>query len=194
MSKYLELFKGSFDETVSEKQKLENKPYVAYSIADGKLVYTVVPKETPSAPSAPSVIYYTTNDNQLIYTDIDMVYNVINHTYENGVGVIEFDSTIERIQGGAFIFCDNLISITFPEGVTRIETSAVSNCRDHLTSITIPKSVTHIDGGAFWFCPKLNTITFSGTIKQWNEVQKGGNICYDCPATVVHCTDGDVEI
>ena len=44
MSKYLEYFDGAFDDSVAEKIKLENKPYVAYSSVEGKVVYTVVPQ------------------------------------------------------------------------------------------------------------------------------------------------------
>ena len=44
MSKYLEYFEGTFDASVTEKVKLENKPYVAYSKIDG-VVYTIIPKE-----------------------------------------------------------------------------------------------------------------------------------------------------
>jgi hypothetical protein len=47
MRKYLELFKGSFDDSIIEKMKPENKPYVAYSIKDGKVIYTIIPKEAP---------------------------------------------------------------------------------------------------------------------------------------------------
>ena len=45
MSRYFELFMGSFDESIQEKIKPENKPYVAYSIKDGKVAYTIVPNE-----------------------------------------------------------------------------------------------------------------------------------------------------
>jgi hypothetical protein len=44
MRKYLEYFEGPFDETVSEKIKPENKPYVAYSKTEG-VVYTIIPEE-----------------------------------------------------------------------------------------------------------------------------------------------------
>jgi hypothetical protein len=44
MRKYLEYFAGSFDSTVVDKMKLENKPYVAYSKTAG-VIYTIVPKE-----------------------------------------------------------------------------------------------------------------------------------------------------
>ena len=41
MSKYLEYFKGAFDSTVAEKMKPENKPYVAYSNAENKLLHSL---------------------------------------------------------------------------------------------------------------------------------------------------------
>ena len=49
MGKYLELFRGEVGD-LTEKTKLENKPYVAYSTKLGKVTYTVVPKEEPIAP------------------------------------------------------------------------------------------------------------------------------------------------
>ena len=42
--KYLELVEGSFTQEHLDKQKNQN-PYVAYSIADGKVIYTIIPKE-----------------------------------------------------------------------------------------------------------------------------------------------------
>ena len=48
MGKYLELFTGSFpiDGTLEAKTSLENKPYVAYSIKDKNVVYTIIPNES----------------------------------------------------------------------------------------------------------------------------------------------------
>ena len=45
MSKYLELVGGSFTQEHFDKQAVENKPYVAYSIKDSKVIYTIVPNE-----------------------------------------------------------------------------------------------------------------------------------------------------
>lgn len=44
MSKYLELVEGSFTQEHLDKQQNQN-PYVAYSIKDGKVIYTIIPKE-----------------------------------------------------------------------------------------------------------------------------------------------------
>lgn len=53
---------------------------------------------------------------------------------------------------------DNVILGT---GVTSIENSAFSNCRN-LTSITIPSSVTSIESRAFNFCLNLQNVYFKG--------------------------------
>ena len=44
MSKYLELVEGSFTQEHLNKQQTQN-PYVAYSIRDNKVIYTIIPKE-----------------------------------------------------------------------------------------------------------------------------------------------------
>ena len=50
MKKYLELFINGFDETIADKIKVENKPYIGYSLTEGKLAYTVVPKPVADEP------------------------------------------------------------------------------------------------------------------------------------------------
>ena len=45
MKKYLELFTEGFPSDIAEKTAIENKPYVAYSIKEGKVAYTIVPNE-----------------------------------------------------------------------------------------------------------------------------------------------------
>ena len=44
MAEYLELVEGSFNESHFNKQQNQN-PYVAYSIRDNKVIYTIIPKE-----------------------------------------------------------------------------------------------------------------------------------------------------
>lgn len=64
----------------------------------------------------------------------------------------------------------------------------------NLTSITIPSSVTTIDDRAFSSCSTLNSITFEGTIQQWNAISKGRSWNYNVPATYVQCSDGQVTL
>ena len=55
MSKYLEYFKGAFDASVIEKIKPENKPYVAYSKEENRVIYTTI-----SEPEIDLTIPYVT--------------------------------------------------------------------------------------------------------------------------------------
>lgn len=54
--------------------------------------------------------------------------------------------------------------------------------------------VTSIGDGAFCGCKSLTDITFQGTIAQWKKITLRDSWKHNIPATVVHCTDGDVEI
>lgn len=54
--------------------------------------------------------------------------------------------------------------------------------------------VTSIGDGAFCGCKSLTDITFQGTIAQWKKINIRDSWNHNIPATVVHCTDGDVEI
>ena len=64
----------------------------------------------------------------------------------------------------------------------------------NLTSITIPNSVKSIGDDAFAYCSSLTSITFQGSMKEWNNIVKGSYWKVHAPATVVHCTDGDVTL
>lgn len=69
MRKYLELFVNGFDETITDKIKVENKPYIGYSLTEGKLAYTVVPtkEEEPEIDlTIPYVTFTAEEDNSSI--------------------------------------------------------------------------------------------------------------------------------
>ena len=116
------------------------------------------------------IIKYTTDDNAKADIDTSLFDRwSVSHRYENGVGIIEFKKTITSIPDEIFYYCNNL------------------------TSIELPGTITSIGESAFWFCTSLKSITFQGTIAQWE------NITLDerwngSDASVIHCTDGDVEI
>ena len=58
-----------------------------------------------------------------------------------------------------------MTSVTIPNSVTSIGSSAFSGCRS-LTSITIPNSVTSIGGHAFCACSSLTSITIPNSVKK----------------------------
>ena len=62
------------------------------------------------------------------------------------------------------------------------------------TSFAIPDSVTSIGNSAFAYCSSLTSITFNGTIEEWNAISKGAYWNNNVPATKVICSDGEVEL
>jgi hypothetical protein len=165
MSKYLELFKGAFDDSIGTKTKLENKPYIGYSLTGG-IVYTVVPAKDPVIEGpADNEIWYTSSDGNIITPSTTDVFgaNIVSNTYEDGKGIIKFDNNVTSIGLWAFSGCKSLTSITIPESITSIGNNAFTSCVS-LTSITIPNSVTSIGKSAFTECFSLTSATIPNSV------------------------------
>ena len=130
--------------------------------------------------------------------------SVIIHDNITGIGNSAFAScknltsivigkNVKSIGDYALSGCSALTSITIPDGVTSLGKGAIKNCSS-LLSIEIPASVTSIGAEAFMYCTALNTITFKGTVEQWNVVTKGNNWYFQIPAQYVQCSNGKVCI
>ena len=94
--------------------------------------------------------------------------NIVSNTYDNGKGVITFNSDVTEIGEGAFWGCSSLESITIPNSVTEIGKEAFYYCSS-LTSITIPNSVTEIGDHAFSYCSSLESITIPESVTSIGE-------------------------
>lgn len=165
-------------------------------------------------------ILYTSTDGRIVqprYTGSTYYgANIISNTYNDGQGIILFDNCVTLIGTGTFWYCTSLSSVTIPDsvtsigidafygcaslslvtigsGLTSIGNSAFSHC-ESLSSITIPSGVTEIGNSAFSACTNLRDIRYNGTMAQWGNIPKGFQWNYNVPATVVHCSDGDVPI
>ena len=92
MSKYLELFKGSFDDSIIEKMKPENYPYVAYSAAENRVVYGELPLAI-EGPADNEIWYTTTDGNKYDLATIILGLTSMGVTY-NGPNVVsnEYDT------------------------------------------------------------------------------------------------------
>jgi len=84
------------------------------------------------------------------------------HTFEDGVGIIEFDNDVTSIGTNAFLNCTELQKITIPNSVTSIGIQAFNGCG--FRNIIIPSSVTSIDMLSFNNCQSLRTVTIEATI------------------------------
>lgn len=110
-------------------------------------------------------IWYSSADNNIIKpTNTDAFdANIVSNTYENGKGIIKFDSEIKAIGHHAFYKCSNLTSVIIPESITSIGYISFGEC-DNLLSFTIPDNVTDIDHYAFMGCHMLKSITIPDSV------------------------------
>jgi hypothetical protein len=81
---------------------------------------------------------------------------------------------------GAFWYCDNLISITLPDGLTSIGSDAFTGC-GNLINVVIPESVTEIGHDAFKECSSLISTEIPYGVTTINEE----TFAYCCSLTSV---------
>ena len=154
--KHIELFKTGFDDTINEKRKYKNRWYVAHDIVSSEIVYTIIPEPVVGPPD--NEFWYTSSDGNRIFprtvngTEFDAT--IVGHTYENGKGVITFNSPITNIGYAAFAGNSTLTSIFLPNSIKYIGTESFADCSS-LSFITIPNTVTNIDMSAFFGCSSL---------------------------------------
>ena len=166
MSKYLKLF-----ETTSQYEAyISGSDVVLPNVSVAKDDLTKVYYK-PYVPPRMDIITYTASAKLAETTDTSasgLHTNAFNttiksHTFENGVGTIEFNGDVTSIGESAFDSCAGLTSITIPDSVTSIGNNAFYNCTG-LTSITIPDSVTSIGEHAFNNCSSLTNITIPDSV------------------------------
>ena len=141
-------------------------------------------------------IWYTSTDGQVVNPHSTNVFGatITSNTYENGKGIIKFNSTVTSIGANAFWDCSTLNGITIPNSVTSIGNWAFTDCPNltdiaipnavrsignyafaytGLTNITIPSSVTSIAMTAFAACQSLTTMI----VEHGNTVYDSRNNC-----------------
>ena len=126
---------------------------------------------------------------------------------------VKLPSGLTEIGHGFFEMCSSLTSVDLPRGVTSIGDCAFDDCYS-LESIDIPSGVTSIGNQAFMGCLELSSITlprsvkeigryalycvssltYLGTKAEWQDVTKGEYFVDSETISVVHCSDGDLNI
>ena len=80
--------------------------------------------------------------------------------------------------------------VVIPNGVTEIGEWAFADSTD-LTSVQLPSSVIFIGEGAFNGFG-LTSITYTGTMAEWRDIDKDDDWDLGTGDYVIHCTDGDI--
>ena len=88
-------------------------------------------------------------------------------------------------------------SITISDGTTTLFAYCIYK-NDVIEEITIPASVKYIDGNSNKYicsnCPNLTSITYLGTVEDFNSYLKKNNCFKNNGTNIIHCSNGDVTI
>ncbi len=97
---------------------------------------------------------------------------LIQFPVNNKMNEYTIPDNVTGINECAFSKCKSLTKVIIPDGVTCIGGGAFGICSS-LTEITIPDSVTFIGIEAFLDCNSLETIYYTGTEEQWDNIEIG---------------------
>ena len=133
-----------------------------------------------------NIITYTSSDGKVVrpYTYVFGA-NIVSNEYKDGQGVITFGGPVTNIGDRAFYKCTSLTSITIPNSVTSIGSTAFSGTS--ITYLTIPESVTSIGNQAFSHCSSLTSITIPESVAniEWSAFD-------NCSALIKTNYTGDI--
>ena len=85
-----------------------------------------------------------------------------------GLTSVTIPNSVTSIGSSAFQYCSGLTSVTIPNSVTSIGSSVFSSCHG-LTSVTIPNSVKSIGNNAFTGCYGLTSLTIPNSVTSIGE-------------------------
>ena len=110
-----------------------------------------------------------------------------------GLESVVLHDGISYIGADAFENCVALTEITLPKSLEWIQTGLFMNCIN-LQKVIIGNEVERIVFGAFYDCSALRELHYLGTKAEWNAIQKNETWNTKSAITVVHCSDGDVDL
>lgn len=123
----------------------------------------------------------------------DAVTHIGSQAFFNSSAVITWGDApqIERLGTRAFFGIANK-ALVIPDSVTVMEEEAVSYAYDLIT-VHIGKNVKKLLGHNFVMCNDLRTITYGGTVAEFNAIEKERGWNYSS-VSEVQCTDGVVAV
>ena len=140
---------------------------------------------------------YTGSSTELtLPTDVNgKYYEIYRHAFDtrDDITKVSFSTGAGKLYIGKYAFggCHSITSIDLP--AVYLTNCVFSDCAS-LKEVVLQSVNTSLSYNAFINCPVLESIRFSGTIAQWNAVEKHDSWCNNVPATYVQCSDGQVAI
>ena len=127
-------------------------------------------------------------------TGIDQVTSIGSQCFYQCTALEDFDLPASLTSIGNYAFqYSGIKSIVIPSGVTSIPSSCFADCLN-LNSLTIPQSVTSFSSLIFSRSTLLTSITYLGTIDQWNSISKLTHWDGYSSVTEIKCTDGTINL
>lgn len=101
---------------------------------------------------------------------------------------------ITHIKDYQFYGCNTIQSVHIGEGVKTIGQQCFENC-ENIKEIYFPSTLTDIYHYAFGQLSNLESIIYSGTVQEWNQITLHDSCFEEVPPNViVHCRDKDTQL
>jgi hypothetical protein len=136
--------------------------------------------------------FYSSDKEKVLYNKDKT--ELVFYPPSNSTTTFSFLDSLTKINRYACFGCKFMYKAPLPEGVTEIGFNAFKNC-DWLREADLPAALKSIGQEAFADCRDLTAINYSGTVSDWEKIEKGANWnAGKTPEITVHCSDGDVAI
>ena len=84
-----------------------------------------------------------------------------------------------------------MTSISIPHNIVSVNDDAFFNCVN-LQKINISTGVKSIGSQCFYNCSSLHSVTYLGTVAQWNDIVKMNGWNYQSNIEKIICLDGEI--
>ncbi len=106
---------------------------------------------------------------------------------------LNIPKSVEKCGNSIYNRCSSIEIATLPEGLELLTAREFELCTS-LKKISLPSTLRKIDGYAvLGLCESLEEIVYTGTVDEWNGIEKSDSWCIATPAFRIVCTDGEVE-
>jgi hypothetical protein len=109
-----------------------------------------------------------------------------------GMTSFEHPDNVGNFSSSAVSSSGKLISYRIQEGVTELKWGFLRNC-PVLKEISLPSTIAALDDVSLFDLPALEKLYYSGTVEEWNAIEKGEKWYVGTPAFKVVCSDGEIE-